>query len=149
MLGLDYRSSSKNQLKQLDLLPIPCLYMSILSSMNSVISNPDMFQTNLSVHSLNSRQKHHLQRPTICFSSIQKRVTYSATEVSNSSPPHIITFLNNKQQFNHALTDHLIILAFYSLEELFCESHTIYKSVNYQSWVSHQLLYWTLLQLSD
>lgn len=58
--------------------------------MNIVVNNPEKFQTNLSVHFFNSRQKNRLQRPTDCFSSIQEGVTYSAIKFFKSIPPHFI-----------------------------------------------------------
>jgi len=70
MLGLTYRSSKRIRFKQLDQLPIPCLY--ILSMMNIVVNNPEKFQSNLSVHYFNTRQKNHLHRPTICFPPFKK-----------------------------------------------------------------------------
>jgi len=70
MLGLGYRSSCRTGFNNLTYYPIPCLYT--LSLMNFVVSNPDKFQTNITVHSLNNRQKNHRHRPTICFSSFKK-----------------------------------------------------------------------------
>jgi len=124
MLGLGYRYSCSMQFKQLDILPIPCL--NILSLMNFVVNNPDKFQTNLSVHSLNTRQKNHQHRPTTCFSPVQKGVTYSVIKVFNSLPPHITKFLKDKQQFKHAMKQYVLTHAFYSWEEFFSESHKIY-----------------------
>lgn len=109
------------QFKQLDTLPILCLY--ILSLMIFVINNPDKFPTDLSVHYLKSRHKNHLHRPTTCYSSISKRVMYSATKVFNSLTPHILKLLNKKQQFKYSLKEYLITNTFYSLEEFFSESH--------------------------
>jgi len=70
--------------------------------MNTVVKNPEKFQTNLSVHSFNTRQKNHLQRPTICFSSIQERVTYPAIKFFNSLPPH---FINSFKRGNHKVEE--------------------------------------------
>jgi len=124
MLGLGYRYSCGIQFKQLDMLTIPCL--NILSLMNFVVNNLNKFQTNLSVLSLNTKQKNHPHRPTTCFSSIQKGVTYSAIKVFNSLPPHISKF-PNKQQFKHALKQYRLTHAFYSWKEFFSDSHKIYK----------------------
>ena len=85
-------------------------------SKNFVVSNPDKFKTNLSVHSLKTRLKNCAYIPTICFSSTQKWVKYSAIKVFSTLPPHITKLLNNKQQLKHALKEYLIIHAFYSLE---------------------------------
>ena len=95
--------------------------------MNFVVNYLDKFQTNLFVHSFNTRQKNHLHRQTICFSSIQKGVTYLAIKVFNSLPPHITKFMNNKQQLKHAVKQYLLTHAFYSWEEFFSDTHMIYK----------------------
>jgi hypothetical protein len=124
MLGLCYRYSCRIWFKELDILTIPCLYT--LCLMNFVVSNCDKFTTNLSVRSLNTRQKNHLHRSTVCFFSIQNGVTYSVIKVCNSLPPHIVKLLNNEQHFKHALKEYLIMHAFILWKNSF-ESHKIYK----------------------
>ena len=117
ILGLGYRFLCITQFKEVDILPVVWLY--ILSVMNFVISNPDKFQTNLS---LNNRQENRLRRPTSCISCIEKGVMYSAINVCNSLPSHILKLLNNKQQFKYVLKLCFVTYIFYSLEEFFSES---------------------------
>jgi hypothetical protein len=62
MVGVKSRNSCRDPLvfKRLQILPLPCEY--IFSLINSVINNQERFQTNLAVHSVNTRNKHHLHR---------------------------------------------------------------------------------------
>ena len=74
--------------------------------MNIVMNNPKKFETNLSVHSFNTRQKNHLHRPTVCFSIIQEGVTYSAIKFFNSVPPN---FINVFKRSNHKVEEILVL----------------------------------------
>jgi hypothetical protein len=87
MMGLGPRYSCKGLLKNLDILPVPCLY--IFSLMIIVTNNPNNFQTNSMLHSINTRYKNQLHRPTVNLSCMQKGVTYSAIKIYNSLPSDI------------------------------------------------------------
>jgi hypothetical protein len=117
MMGLGPRCSCKGLFKNLDILPVPCLY--IFSLMMFVFNNPKNFQTNSMLHSINRRYKNQLCRPTVNLSYIQKGVTYSATKIYNSLPSGISRLQNNKSKFNLAVRKYLITHTFYSLEEFF------------------------------
>jgi len=49
--------SCRSLLKELQILPVPCLY--VLSLMNFIIIYQVNFQTNSSIHNINTRNKHH------------------------------------------------------------------------------------------
>jgi hypothetical protein len=94
--------------------------------MNFAVSNPDKFQTNINVHSLNTdRRITHTDQQFVFL--IQEGVMYSVIKVCSTLPPHITKLLHKKKQFKQALKEYLIIYAFYSLEEIFSESHKIYN----------------------
>jgi len=42
-------------------LPVPCQYLFLL--VNFIVNSEEIFQTNLSVHHINTRNKYHLHRP--------------------------------------------------------------------------------------
>jgi hypothetical protein len=46
----------------LDVTDLPCEY--VFPLINLIINNQERFQTNADVHSVNTRNKHHLHRPT-------------------------------------------------------------------------------------
>jgi len=55
------RTSYRSLFKQLEILPVPCHY--IISLMKLIVNNQENFQTNWSIHNINTRNKHHLYRP--------------------------------------------------------------------------------------
>jgi IS1 family transposase len=77
LVGAHPRTPCRNLFKKLEILPVPCQY--IFSLMNFV-NNQENFQTNSSVHSINTRIKHHLHRPVANLSCFQKRAFYSSIE---------------------------------------------------------------------
>jgi hypothetical protein len=64
MYGAQARTSHRSLFKQLQILPvssIPHQYVLFLS--NFIINNHEHFQTHTSVHSIDTRNEHHLHRP--------------------------------------------------------------------------------------
>jgi hypothetical protein len=76
VLGLGSRSSCRVAFRELDILTVPSLYIYALKI--SVVNNPDSFQSNSTIHCINTRQKNQLHLPTVKFSSIQKGVIYAS-----------------------------------------------------------------------
>ena len=60
MAGAQPRTSCTSLFTQSDIIRIQCQY--ILSLTNFIINKEENFQTNLSVHSINTRNKHHLHK---------------------------------------------------------------------------------------
>ena len=71
MAGTQPRTSCRSLFKQLEILHVPCQY--ILSLINFIINNQENFQTNASLHNINTRNKHHLHRTNANLSCCQKR----------------------------------------------------------------------------
>jgi hypothetical protein len=115
MLGLSYRSSCKFWFKKLDILTVPCLY--IFSLAMFVINNPCYFQTNTSLHGIDTRQKSKLRKPLYKLSSIQKGIICAAINVYNKLPFCITQFQRNEVQFRNALKKYLLMHTFYTVEE--------------------------------
>ena len=68
MAGAQPRTSCRSLCRQLEILPVSCQY--ILSLTSFIIDNQEIFQTNSSIHNINTRNKLHLHRPNAnlsCF----------------------------------------------------------------------------------
>jgi len=70
MVGIQPRTSCRCLLKQLEILPVPCQY--ILSLMNFIINNQEIFRTNSLIHNINTRNKHYLRRSNASLSCFQR-----------------------------------------------------------------------------
>jgi IS1 family transposase len=66
--GVKSRNSCRNLFMRLETLPLPCKH--IFTLMNFVINNQERIETNSTLHSVNTRNRDHLHRPTAklsCF----------------------------------------------------------------------------------
>jgi hypothetical protein len=89
-----------------------------------VLDNQENFQTNLSVHGLNTRNKNQLYLPIVNLSCFQRGVSYCAMKIFNSLPnikniSSIKNLRNNRVKFKFELCKYLIAHSFYSLTEFF------------------------------
>jgi hypothetical protein len=114
VLKLWYGTPCRNLLKKLEILLVPCQY--IFSLMNFV-NNEENFQTNSSVHSFNTRNKHHLHRPIANLSCFQKSAFYSSIRIFNNLPYSVKNLKSEKAQFKVALRRYLNAHSFYSVDE--------------------------------
>jgi hypothetical protein len=73
-------NSCQNLFMRLEILPLPCEY--IFSLMNFAVNNQELLQTNSAIHSVNTRKKEHLYRPTANLSCFEKVCTLLASESS-------------------------------------------------------------------
>jgi hypothetical protein len=62
MLGLRQRTSCKEKIKKLQIFSVPSLY--ILEIMVFFIKNPDRYQSNISIHTKDTRQRNQLHLQT-------------------------------------------------------------------------------------
>jgi hypothetical protein len=84
MLRLGPRSSCREGFKKLGILTVPCLH--IYALMLFVVKNPNIYQTNNSVHNLKTRQQDKLHESSVRLSSIQKGAHYSSDTIFNQLP---------------------------------------------------------------
>jgi len=77
-----------------------------------LINNFSYFQSNLSVPSINTRQKNLMGKSLINLSSIQKGTTCSAREVYNKLLLYITELQHDKVQFKNALKPNLLVHTF-------------------------------------
>jgi hypothetical protein len=115
MVGAHPRTSCRSLFKKLEILPVPCQY--IFSLMNFLVDNKENSQTNSSIHSINTSNKHHLHRPIVNLSCFQKSTFYSGIRIFNSLPCNIKNLKNEKAQFKAALRRYLNAHSFYSVDE--------------------------------
>ena len=71
--------------------------------MSFLIVNQDKFQTDSTVHSINTRNKHHLHRPSANLSCFQKGGSYSGIRIFKNLPRSITSLRNEKPHFKVAL----------------------------------------------
>jgi hypothetical protein len=102
---------------RLQSLPLPCKYM--FTSLNFVVNNPEIFQTNSAVHSVTTRNRYHLHRPTANFSCFQKKKSayYSGVKIFNGLPWNLRILMTKKAQFKVALKRYLNTQSFYTVEK--------------------------------
>ena len=124
MVGAHPRTSCRRLFKKLENLTVPSQY--IYSLMSFFIGNQENFQTNSSVHSINTRNKHHLHRPVANLSCFQKGASYYGIRIFNSLPRSITNLKNEKTQFKVALKKFLNANSFYSVDELFTCTDDMY-----------------------
>jgi len=86
--------------------------------MNFVIKNQEIFQTNLSIHNINTRNK-LLRRPNANLSCFQKSTFYAGIKIFNSLPPSVTIVKNDKVKFKATLRKHLHTNSFYYVDEFF------------------------------
>ena len=71
--------------------------------MSLFIVNQEKFQTNSSVLSINTRNKHHLHRSVANLSCFQKGASYSEIRIFNNLPRSITSLKNERTQFKVTL----------------------------------------------
>jgi hypothetical protein len=125
MAGVGSRSSCRGLFKILDILPVPCQY--IFSLMMFVVDNQDNFQTNSSIHGVDTRNKTQHHRPIANLLCFQKGVSYADIKIFNSLPSSILNLRNDRLHFKVALQRYLMDHSFCSLAEfLTCRKDTFY-----------------------
>jgi hypothetical protein len=115
MVGALPRTSCRRLFKKLEILPVPSQY--IYSLMNVFVNNQENFQTNSSICNINTRNKHHLHRPTANLSYFQKNAFYSGIRIFNSLPCSITNLKNEKTKSKVTLKQYLNAHSFYSVDE--------------------------------
>jgi len=111
MLRLGPRSSCRKGFKKLDVLRVPCLYIHAL--MLFAVKNFNIYQTNSSVHGMNTRQQNKMHIPSVRLSSIQKGVYYSTVKIFNQLPQNILKFFNIIHTFKTLLRDYYYYYYYY------------------------------------
>jgi hypothetical protein len=99
---------------------ISCQY--IQSILNLILNNEETFQTNLEIHNINTRNKHHLHRPNAKLSSLQKSAYCAGIGIFNTLPLFLSVLMNH-----NVMPDMLHTLK-YSASWGFCSSRDLYSA---------------------
>jgi hypothetical protein len=103
------RTSCRSVFKKLEILPVPCQY--IFSLMNFTLNNQEHFQTNLFVHTVNTRNW-----PNASLSCCQKSAFCVGIKIFNNLPFSFTSLRKEKAQFKVTLRRHLNIYSFHSVD---------------------------------
>jgi hypothetical protein len=87
--------------------------------MNFIVNNQENFQTNSSIHNINTRNKHHLHRPNANLSCFQKSTLYDGIRTYSDLLHSLTSLKNEKAEFKVALKRYLNTHSFYSVDEFF------------------------------
>jgi len=88
-----------------------------------VVKNLNIYQTNSSVHGMNTRKQNKLDISSVSLLSIQRGVYYSSVKIFIQLPQNILKFCYNMHIFKILLRDYLVKSAFYFIEEFLCAGH--------------------------
>jgi hypothetical protein len=83
MVGAQPKTPCRSLFKKLEILPIPRQY--IFSLKNLVLNNQEIFQTNASIHSIDTWNKYHLHRPKPTYLVFKKVHSMPVSEFSTDS----------------------------------------------------------------
>jgi hypothetical protein len=120
MLRLNPRDSCREGFKRLGILTVPSLY--IYSILKFVVSNRNFYQTNNTIHHINTRRYGELHVPSVRLSAIQRRVIFTIS-VYNNLPQNIQKMSDNASIFKCPLRNFLMRNAFYSIDEYISAKH--------------------------
>ena len=91
----------------------------MFSLMHFICSNQENFQTNSSIHNINTKNKHHFHRPNAKLSCFQKSTFYAGIRIFNSLQRSLTILKNEKAKFKLALREYLNTHCFYSVYTFF------------------------------
>jgi hypothetical protein len=80
--------------------------------MNFILNNQENFQTNSSIHGIDTRNEHHLHRPNANLSCFQKSTFYAGIRIFNRLPFSLISLKNEKKNFKVVLRKYIITHSF-------------------------------------
>ena len=90
----------------------------------------NIYQTNTSVHGMNTRQQHKLHIPSVRLTWMQRGVYYSSVKIFNQCPQNIFKFCNNIHTLKTLLRDYLVKNAFCSIDESLSTGHDSWLTIN-------------------
>jgi hypothetical protein len=114
MVGVISHKSCRGLCQRLQILTLPREY--IFSSLNFITNNEEHFQTNAGVHSINTKHKHYIHKPTANLSCFQKSACYAGIKIFSNLPSDL-EVLWTKTRFKTTLKQYLYTQLFYSVDE--------------------------------
>lgn len=119
MTGSGRRASCKSLFQELGILTIASQY--ILSLMEFLLQNREMFASNIEIHSINTRNNLKLHKPISNLTICQRGVYNMCIRIFNKLPTHIANLVGSKRTFIFTLRKYLVDKSLYSVEEFFNE----------------------------
>ena len=95
------------------------------------MDNLENFQTNSSIHGVDTRNKTQLHRPIANLSCFQKGASYVGVKIFNFLLSSISNLRNDRLHFKFALGRCLIAHSFYALAEFLTHRNDIFMTINY------------------
>jgi hypothetical protein len=115
MTGSRPRTSCKPLFQSLGILTLPSQY--ILSLMEFLLQNQEVFTSNIEVHNINTRNKLKLHKPISNLTLYQKGVYCMCIRIFNKLPKYIVKLVGSKRIFTSTLRQYLVSKPLYSIEE--------------------------------
>jgi len=119
MTGSGRRASCKSLFQELGILTIASQY--ILSLMEFLLQNKEMFASNIEIHSINTRNNLKLHKPISNLTICQRGVYNMCIRIFNKLPTCIANLVGSKRKFFFTLRKYLVDKSLYSVEEFFNE----------------------------
>jgi hypothetical protein len=126
MAGAQPRTSCRSLFEQLEILHVSCQNVVLL--MHFIVNNEENFRTNLSMHNISTRNKHHLPRPNANRSAFQKNTFYGAIRIFNSLQCSLTICKIEKAKLKVTFRKYLNTHSFSSVDE-FLYVKMIYNTV--------------------
>ena len=107
--------------KQLEFLPVP--YQYVYSLMSFTVNSQEIFQTNSSIHNINTRNKHHLHQPNAHQPLFQTSTFYAGTKIFKILLPSVTILKNYKAKCflkSAVLRKYLRTQSVYSIDDFLC-----------------------------
>jgi hypothetical protein len=89
----------------------------VYSLINFITNNKEHFQTNVDIHSVNTRHKHCLHKPLASLSCFQKRSNHAGIKIFSNIPSDLKCLQIENARFRLALKQYLNIHSFNSAHE--------------------------------
>jgi hypothetical protein len=113
--GVRSKSSCRGLLKKFDILIVPCQYVPLLVVF--VMDNVKNFQTHLSIHGADTKNRALLYRSVINLTCFQMSVFYAGTNIFSNLPTMILNLRDDKFHFKVALWKYLFGQSYYLITE--------------------------------
>jgi len=94
------------------------VFQCLLIWMSFIITNQEVFEMNLSLHNLNTRNEHHLHRPDGNLSCFQKSTFFAGITNFQILSPIMTSLKNDKAKFKAALRKYLHTHSLYFVDDL-------------------------------
>jgi hypothetical protein len=114
VMDVKSRNPCRDLFNRLEILTLAYGY---LFSVIKCVTNNELFQTNADLHSVNTRHKHYLHKPTANLSCFQKGAYYDRIQIFNNLLSDLKSLKSERARFKMALKQYLNLDSVYSVDE--------------------------------